>query len=51
MVVVDVFWQGESVRGRVLIGKVFVKVEVVHGVGVVARRHARVAAWWEVRVE
>ena len=38
-------------RGRVLIGVVFVKVDVVRGVGVVSRRHAKVVAWWEVGVE
>ena len=46
LVAVDFVWCSESVRGCVLIGVVCVKVDVVRGVGVVARKLARVAAWW-----
>ena len=45
LLVVEMVWQGESVRGRVLIGVVSATVEVVGGVEVVVNRLTRVAAW------
>ena len=41
LVVVDMVWQGESERGRVMMGVVLVTVKVVSAVGVVASGKTR----------
>ena len=45
LVVVDVVWQGESVRGSVLTSVVLVNDRVVNAVGVVVSDHTRVVGW------